>query len=111
MNDEREGYAPQSQLDLEETKRLEAARAKRKPASDVRHSGAVDQAAFEKVIRDNLSPEGVAAVIAFLRTATVNQPQTEEQRRALAEVNWLADTLLDLIGVEECNRIYDELCL
>ena len=67
--------------------------------------------ALQDAIRDNLSPEGVAAVIAFLQTDTVNQPQTEEQRRALVEVNWLADTLLDLIGVEECNRIYDELCL
>ena len=74
-------------------------------------SGAVDQVMFEKVIRDNLSPEGVAAVIAFLRTASVNAPTTEAQRKALAEVEWLADTLLDLIGVEECNRIYDELCL
>jgi len=76
-----------------------------------RQSGAVDQVMFEKVIRDNLSPEGVAAVIAFLRTASVNTPTTEAQRQALAEVEWLADTLLDLIGVEECNRIYDELCL
>jgi hypothetical protein len=50
-------------------------------------------------------------VIAFLRTASVNAPTTEAQRQALAEVEWLADTLLDLIGVEECNRIYDELCL
>ena len=54
---------------------------------------------FEKVIRDNLSPEGVAAVIAFLRTASVNAPTTEAQRRALAEVEWLADTLLDLIAL------------
>jgi hypothetical protein len=79
--------------------------------NEERPSGAVDQVMFEKVIRDNLSPEGVAAVIAFLRTTSVNAPTNEAQRQALAEVQWLADTLLDLIGVEECNRIYDELCL
>ena len=32
-------------------------------------SGAVDQKAFENAIRDNLSPEGVAALIALLQIA------------------------------------------
>ena len=76
-----------------------------------RPSGAVDQQAFETVIRDNLSPEGVTAVIAFLRTASLNQPTNDDQRRALLEVQWLADTLLDLVGVEEYNRLLDELRL
>jgi hypothetical protein len=50
-------------------------------AKNERPSGAVDQVMFEKVIRDNLSPEGVAAVIAFRRTASVNAPTTEAQRQ------------------------------
>ena len=133
-NDQREGYPPRSQLEHEEAKKLEAAR-KRNSAGDsvaayrgaggsireataaselrseMRQSGAVDQVMFEKVIRDNLSPEGVAAIVAFLQPAAMKRPTTEEQRKALLEVEWFADTLLDLIGVEECNRIYDELCL
>jgi hypothetical protein len=76
-----------------------------------RQSGAVDQEAFETVIRDNLSPEGVTAVIAFLRTASIGQAKSDEQRQALLEVEWLANTLLGLIGVEEYNRMLDELSL
>jgi hypothetical protein len=109
MNDDREGYAPQSQLDLEETKRLEAARAKRKPASEVRHSGAVDQAAFEKVIRDNLSPEGVAALVMALQPAGSIPATTPEGEQALQQVIWFRNTLLDLIGVETFNQTTDEL--
>jgi CRISPR/Cas system-associated endonuclease Cas3-HD len=80
-------------------------------ANHERTSGAVDQEAFEKVIRDNLSPEGVATIIAFLQPATMNRPATEEQRKALLELEWFANTLMDLIGNEEYARLLDELCL
>jgi hypothetical protein len=76
-----------------------------------RKSGAVDQEMFEDVIRDNLSPEGVASVIAFLQPATLHKPATEEQRKALREVEWLVNTLIDLLGVDEYNRLLKELCL
>ena len=42
--------------------------------NDERMNGAVDQEAFEKVIRDNLSPEGVASIIAFLQPAAFYKP-------------------------------------
>ncbi len=80
-------------------------------SNDERKSGAVDQEIFESVIRDNLSPEGVAAIIAFLQPATLQKPATEDQRKALREVEWFVDALIGLLGVDEYNRLLDELCL
>ena len=80
-------------------------------ANPDRRSGAANQAAFEKVIRDNLSPEGVATIIAFLQPATMYKGPTEEAQRGLRELEWLANTLIDLLGVEEYNRLLEELGL
>jgi hypothetical protein len=79
--------------------------------NDERGSGAVDQAAFEKVIRDNLSPEGIATIIAFLQPAAFYKPANEDARRALRQAEWFADTLTDLLGVDEHNRLIDALGL
>jgi len=76
-----------------------------------RMSGAVDQEAFERVIRDNLSPAGVATIIAFLQPGTMYKAPTPEANRGLLELEWLANTLIDLLGVEEYNRLLDELGL
>jgi len=78
---------------------------------DERMSGAVDQQAFKKVIRDNLSPEAVASIIAFLRPATFYKPANEDAMRTLRQVEWFADTLTDMLGAEEHNRLMDELGL
>ncbi|WP_425618772.1 hypothetical protein NA78x_002825 [Anatilimnocola sp. NA78] len=74
-----------------------------------RMSGAVDQAAFEKVIRDNLSPEGVAALVMALQPAGSFPASTPEGEQALQQVLWFRHTLLDMIGVETFNRQMDEL--
>jgi len=79
--------------------------------NDERMSGAVDQEAFEKVIRDNLSPEAVATIIAFLQPAAFYRPANEEAMQALRQVEWLANTLTDMLGVEEHNRLMEELGL
>jgi hypothetical protein len=79
--------------------------------NDERQTGAVDQEAFEKVIRDNLSPEGVAAIIAFLQPAAFYKPANEEAKQALCQVEWFADTLTELLGVDEHNRLMEELGL
>jgi hypothetical protein len=50
-------------------------------SNDHRMSGAVDQEAFEKVIRDNLSPQGVATTIAFLQPAAFYKPANEDAVR------------------------------
>jgi len=78
---------------------------------DERGSGAVDQAAFEQVIRENLSPEGIATVIAFLQPAAFYKPANENAEQALRQVEWFADTLTDMLGVDEHNRLIDELGL
>ena len=76
------------------------------------HEPGFDREAFDEVIKSNLSPEGVAAAICFLRCAEFgNRPTTDRQRAALAEVEWLANTLLETLGVEEHNRLIDELGL
>ena len=77
--------------------------------NDERPSGAVDQEAFEKVIRDNLSPEGVAALVMALQSAGSIPATTPEGEQALQQVIWFRDTLLDLIGVETFNQTMDEL--
>jgi len=79
--------------------------------NDERQSGAVDQEAFEKVIRDNLSPEAVATIIAFLQPAAFYRPANDEAMQALRQVEWLANTLTDMLGVEEHNRLMEELGL
>ncbi len=79
--------------------------------NDERMSGAVDQEAFEKVIRDNLSPEAVASIIAFLQPAAFYRPANEDALQALLQVEWLANTLTDMLGVEEHNRLSEGLGL
>jgi len=79
--------------------------------NEERGCGAVDQEAFEKVIRDNLSPEGVATIIAFLQPAAFYKPANEDALRGLQQAEWLADTLTEMLGVEECNHLFEELGL
>lgn len=80
--------------------------------SDERDRRLVDQLGFEKAIRENLSPDAVATTIAYLRAAEFgNQPRDPRALAALREVEWLADTLTAMIGVEEHNRLIDELGL
>jgi hypothetical protein len=75
------------------------------------NAGAVDQAAFEQVINDNLSPQGIATVIAFLQPAAFYKPANGEAAEALRQVEWLADTLTEMLGAEEHNRLMEELGL
>jgi len=71
-----------------------------------------EREAFEKAIRDNLSPDGVATAIAWLRAAeSGNIPSDERALAALREVEWLADVLTEMLGVDEHNRLMEELGL
>jgi hypothetical protein len=74
-------------------------------------SGAVDQNAFENAIRENLSPEGVVMTIAYLRAATGERMKTDAGRLALQQVKWLADTLFEMVGAAEYNRLIEEIGL
>lgn len=84
---------------------------KRKHEQHESMSGAVDQEAFENVIRDNLSPEAVVAIIAFLQIAGNYRNDTPENEHAINQVNWFRETLLDMIGVEEFNTLINEIGL
>ena len=70
-----------------------------------------DPTALLEAIRENLSPEAVASIIAFLQPAAFYRPANEEAQRALQEVEWFADTLTGMLGVEEHNRLMEELGL
>jgi hypothetical protein len=77
-----------------------------------RFNSAADRDAFEKATRDNLSPDAVATAICYLRCAEFgNQPSDERALTALREVEWLADVLTEMLGVDEHNRLIDELGL
>jgi hypothetical protein len=80
-------------------------------AKKTQMSGAVNQRAFEKAIRDNLSPEGVAAIIALLQPASNYRNGEPANEQALNQVDWFRATLLDLIGVAECNQLMNEIGL
>ena len=85
---------------------------KREDRERVTMGGAVDEAAFEEAIRENLSPDGVAAAICYLRCAEFgNQPTSERALAALREVQWLADTLTEILGADEHDRLIEELGL
>jgi len=70
-----------------------------------------NSAALEHALRECLSPEGVATVIAYLRAADMHRPKEPKQLAAVREVEWLADRLTAMLGVEEYNRLLDELAL
>jgi len=71
-----------------------------------------EREAFERAIRDCLSPDGVATAIAWLRAAeSGNIPSDERALAALREVEWLADVLTEMLGVDEHNRLMEELGL
>lgn len=79
--------------------------------NDGRMCGAVDQPLFEKVINDNLSPEAIATIIAFLQPAAFYKTDNADAEQALRQVEWFADTLTEMLGVEEHNRLMDKLGL
>jgi hypothetical protein len=60
----------------------------------------------------HLSPNAVATAICYLRCAEFgNRPSDERAMAALREVEWLADALTEMLGVDEHNRLIDELGL
>jgi hypothetical protein len=79
---------------------------------DQRTSGKPNAEALARAIRENVSPDGVAMAIADLRSAELgNRPTSARALATLREVEWLADTLTEMLGAEERNRLMDELGL
>jgi hypothetical protein len=74
-----------------------------------RMSGAVDQEAFENEIRENMSPDDVAALVMALQSAGSIRATTPEGEQAIQQVIWFHNTLLDMIGVQTFNQTMNEL--
>jgi len=71
----------------------------------------IDHEALKNMIRDHLTPEAVATIIAFLQPAALHKPASADARQALKEVEWFTDTLISMLGVDEYTRLMDELGL
>jgi hypothetical protein len=70
---------------------------------------AADRRRFENAIRDTLSPEAVAAVIALLQPASNYRKDDPDNRRAIDQVDRFREMLLELIGVEGFNTLIEEI--
>jgi len=81
-------------------------------AKNEKRSSAIDEEAFFRAIFDNLSPDAVATAIVALREFTSgNQPTDERALAALRQVESFADTLTETLGVDEHQRLMEELAL
>jgi hypothetical protein len=54
-------------------------------------------------IRDNLSPQAVAAIVACLQPVNTNDPAVTR------EVQWFASQLVVAVGSEQINQLLDEI--
>jgi hypothetical protein len=61
--------------------------------------------------RDHLTPEGIATIIAFLQPAAFYKPANADAIAALQQVEWFADTLTEMLGADEPNRLMEKLGL
>lgn len=68
-------------------------------------------AALATALRDNLSPEAIATIIAHLQPVAFAKPSDPDALRAAREVEWFCEALTDMLGVENHNRLMDELGL
>ena len=64
-----------------------------------------------RTFRDHLTPEAVVAIIALLQPADNYRDGTPANERALNQVDWFRDTLLEMIGVDEFNALINEVGL
>ena len=63
---------------------------------------------LSETLKDNLSPEAVAAIAAYLVARPTEAPNAAVNR----ELNWFTDRLVDLVGGDEAfNRLCEELGL
>ncbi|MFO8012584.1 MAG: hypothetical protein R6X20_04670, partial [Phycisphaerae bacterium] len=66
----------------------------------------IDEQDLFDALKDNLSPQAVAAIVAYLQPARTSNPEVDRQLR------WLADRLTGLVGgPEQLGRLCDGLGL
>ena len=66
---------------------------------------AIDEGDLAAALKDNLSPQAVAALAAYLTAARVKNRQVQRQ------IEWFAGMLVDMLGVDEFNRLIEEVGL
>jgi hypothetical protein len=66
---------------------------------------AIDEGDLAPALKDNLSPQAVAAIAAYLTAARVKNRQVQRQ------IEWFAGMLVDMLGVDEFNRLIEEVGL
>ncbi|MBN2133602.1 MAG: hypothetical protein JW741_29140 [Sedimentisphaerales bacterium] len=66
---------------------------------------AVDEGDLFSAIRDNLSPQAVAAITAYLRSAQTRDDNVNRQ------VAWFTEGLINLLGVEQYGQLLEEVGL
>ena len=72
----------------------------------IQEPAGIDEQDLFDALKDNLSPQAVAAVVAYLQPARTSNPEVDRQLR------WLADRLIDLVGGPDAlDRLTDELGL
>ena len=64
-----------------------------------------EQEVLESAIRDSLSPKAVVAIAAHLFGASTRDEGVNK------EIRWFADRLLSMVGVDEYNRLMEEVGL
>jgi len=67
------------------------------------HREATD--ALIEALRENLSPEAVVAIACYLQGAKTKDEKVNR------EVGWFHQFLVEFLGVEEYNRMLEDLCL
>jgi len=63
--------------------------------ADKQEPAGIDEQVLFDALKDNLSPQAVAAIVAYLQPAPTNNPDVDRQLR------WLADRLTELVGGPE----------
>ena len=58
--------------------------------------------ALRNALRDNLSPEAVAGIVAYLQTVRVKKPDVQR------EIAWFRELLEEMLG-DEVNGLFEEI--
>lgn len=64
-----------------------------------------DEGELFDAIREQISPHAVAAIVAYLQPAHTNNPEVDRQ------VGWFAEQLMQMLGVEQFNKLIEEIGL
>jgi len=64
-----------------------------------------DEAELFEHLREQFSPEAVAAIAAWLQPASTNNPEVDRQ------IQWLIDKIIEMLGADQYNALCDDLGL